>query len=113
MNTEEFEQIVNLQIDSCKKTLIGKAKEYATEDRLHNFKVAASLQSTTPRDALCGMMAKHVVSIFDMAKDDQLAQMHVWDEKIGDAINYLLLLKAVVMEERKTKIRKIERVSND
>jgi hypothetical protein len=99
MHTELFEEVFDEQVAACRSTLIEKAKEYATEDRLHNFKVAAKLQNTTERDALCGMMAKHIVSVFDLARADNFASMDVWDEKIGDAINYLFLLKAVVIEE--------------
>ena len=99
MNTELFEEVFDEQVAACRHTLVEKAKEYATEDRLHNFKVAAMLQSTTPRDALCGMLSKHIVSVFDLARADNFASMDVWDEKIGDAINYLFLLKAVVIEE--------------
>jgi len=103
MNTKEFESIFFAQAKDCEKTLITKAKEYATSDRLHNFRVAAALQNTTERDALCGMMAKHVVSIFDMCRKEELDSLSVWDEKIGDAINYLFLLKAVVIDEQKRK----------
>ncbi len=99
MTPEQFEKSFDGQVYRCRETLIEKAKEYATDDRLHNFNVAAMMQSTTPRDALCGMMAKHIVSIFDLSRDEQLAPMYIWNEKIGDAINYLFLLKAVVEEE--------------
>ena len=59
MNTEKFENVLNERINKCLKTLSVKADEYATEDRLHNFKIAAELQNCTPITALAGMMAKH------------------------------------------------------
>jgi len=99
MNHIDFEAIFKHQVDQCSSVLLSKAKEYATEDRLHNFKVAAALQNTTPRDALGGMLAKHIVSIFDLIQADKLADQRVWDEKIGDAMNYLFLLQAVIVEE--------------
>jgi hypothetical protein len=80
--------------------LITKAREYATEDRLHNFKVAAALQGCTPAQALAGMMAKHTVSVYDMARNGREYPQALWDEKITDSINYLLLLAAVVREGR-------------
>ena len=67
MNTETFDNIINEQLQTCKDVLISKAKEYATVDRLHNFKVAAAIQGCTPIKALAGMMAKHTVSIYDMS----------------------------------------------
>jgi len=39
MTTQEFEQVIENRIDTCKSTLCNKAKEYATEDRLHNKKI--------------------------------------------------------------------------
>ena len=99
MDTNSFNDILEEQIDTCRNMLIGKAKEYATNDRLHNFKVAADLQKITTRQALAGMMAKHTVSIYDMCHDDASFDMEIWDEKITDHLNYLLLLKAVVHEE--------------
>ncbi len=99
MKSELFEQIFTHQIDTCASVLLAKEREYATDDRLHNFKIAASLEKVTVRQALAGMMAKHTVSIYDMCKDDNVFIMDVWDEKITDHINYLLLLRAVVHEE--------------
>lgn len=99
MNNKQFISTVNEQIETCVRILEGKAKEYATEDRLHNFKVAAELLGCTPEQALAGMMAKHTVSIYDMCRGDGDLRMDVWEEKITDSINYLLLLKAILVEE--------------
>lgn len=99
MTPEHFEQVFDDQMIRCRSTLSVKADEYATSDRLHNFKVAAKLQNTTERDALCGMMAKHIVSVFDLCRQEELASIPVWNEKIGDALNYLFLLRAVIEEE--------------
>lgn len=104
MKTEQFEKIVQEQINRCTSVLIDKAKEYATADRLHNFKVAAEMQDCTPRHALAGMMAKHTVSVYDMCNSGNDYPMELWDEKITDHINYLLLLRAVVEEEKEKRV---------
>ena len=101
MNTNDFNAIIREQIDRCENTLCKKAEEYATEDRLHNFKAAAGLQSCLPTTALAGMMCKHTVSVYDMINDVESGKdfpLELWDEKIGDSINYLLLLSALVRE---------------
>lgn len=98
MLAEEFEKIINLRLTLCRDTLTRKAAEYATEDRLHNFKVAAQMQDVTPVQALAGMMAKHTVSIYDMCTSGDVYPPEMWAEKIGDSINYLLLLDALVRE---------------
>lgn len=98
MKVEDFNKIVKKQLDTCKQVLVSKADEYATEDRLHNFKVAAIVQDLMPQQALAGMMAKHTVSIYDMCNTKACYPMAVWNEKITDHINYLILLKALVTE---------------
>ena len=102
MNTEDFNNIIHEQIDRCENTLCKKADEYAAnEDRLHVFKVAAGLQDCLPTTALGGMMAKHTVSVYDMIRgleEGKSYPIELWNEKIGDSINYLLLLAAAVRE---------------
>ena len=98
MNGEKFEQLTKEQITTCIDVLCGKAKEYATTDRLHNFRVAAKLQGISETQALAGMMAKHSVSVYDMCMSNHRHPIALWQEKITDSINYLLLLNAMVRE---------------
>jgi len=98
MTAEIFDKLMQEQIERSYRVLSGKAKEYATDDRLHNFKVAAALQGISPKQALAGMMAKHTVSIYDMCLADADYPIELWEEKITDSINYLLLLNALVRE---------------
>lgn len=100
MTAIEFERIFEEQVERSRSVLISKAKEYATEDRLHNFKVAAALEGKTPEQALAGMMAKHTVSVYDMAESGLVYPIELWQEKITDHINYLFLLNAIVREWR-------------
>ena len=103
MHSEDFNEIVLDQIETCKETLIKKAGEYARGDvdRLHNFRQAANLSGDSMRKVLGGMMMKHTVSIYDMLNGDDTHSMDLWDEKITDHINYLLLLRAVVIEGKR------------
>ena len=101
MTAREFEKISAERIEACFATMGIKAEEYAKGDRLHNFKVAAKVQGCTPIKALGGMMCKHTVSIYDLINDAEIGKeipLEMWDEKIGDSINYLLLLNALVRE---------------
>jgi hypothetical protein len=101
MTNERFNSIVEGQLETAKTLLISKGEEYSlTDDRLAAFKKAASLQGETTVQALCGMLAKHIVSIYDMGMSDRDFSIARWDEKITDSINYLLLLKAAVEEDK-------------
>ena len=99
MDFAAFDKVVNATIRKSKAVLLDKQKEYATEDRLHNFRVAAAFQQCTPKQALLGFMTKHLVSLSDMCKSDDVYSSEIWNEKIGDSINYLLLLRALVADE--------------
>ncbi len=101
MKYDRFNEVLETTIKKCIDTLSVKSNEHATEDRLHNFKVAAEIQNCTPITALAGMMAKHTVSVYDLIKKQEngfVVSREMWDEKIGDSINYLILLSALVQE---------------
>ena len=104
MNNKKFEEILTFRLNQIKCILGNKAKEYASDtDRLHNFKVAGRIQNTTPEKALKGMMVKHEVSVQDLIEwaetsPEKLNEIII-DEKIGDCINYLILLEALLKEQ--------------
>lgn len=80
--------------------LFSKNAHYnPAEDKLRGFKATAALRGTTPQGALAGMMAKHTLSVYDMCESGEEYPMDVWNEKISDHINYLLLLRAIVQEQ--------------
>lgn len=99
MTVQRFNEVFENQVETCRMMLVKKAEEYATVDRLHNFRVAAALRGTDMKAALGGMMVKHTTSIYDMIESPEAFPMDLWDEKITDHLNYLLLLKAVLMHE--------------
>jgi len=100
MNSEKFNQVISEQMSRSEKLLMSKNSAYNPGgDKLRGFKTAADMQNQTSRAALAGMMAKHTISVFDMCYSDEIFPVDVWNEKITDHINYLLLLRAVVDEE--------------
>lgn len=103
MDSQRFDAIVNNRMDRVASTLYYKNDAYNNQemssDRLRSFKTAAHLQGISPREALAGMMAKHTASIYDMCRDGHPHSLELWDEKITDHINYLILLDAVVQDE--------------
>ena len=104
MNAKDFDEIVAARMAWCNKTLCAKGDEYARDgDRLWNFKVAGRKLDCHPAEALAGMMIKHTVSVDDII--DGLSRgivppKEIVAEKIGDSINYLLLLEGLIEEER-------------
>lgn len=93
MKTEEFNKIVERQVEQIKSVLIKKAGEYnLEEDRLGFFKRSAAFAQETPEQALYGFLLKHLQSITDMVMSGKEYSKELWQEKITDAMNYLCLL---------------------
>lgn len=99
MNRQRFGDILDAQIKRVQDVLGVKRAEYATTDVLSNFKKAAQLRHCSLPQAVLGMMAKHTVSVFDMVESGREYPIEVWDEKITDHINYLILLRASLVED--------------
>jgi hypothetical protein len=105
MDQKDFERAAKELMDHCWQTLVVKGADYAKNgDRLHNFKAAARRRGIHPVEALTGMKLKHEISIEDICRDvvgsagvpasDKLL------EKIGDDINYNILLYTLLVEMR-------------
>jgi len=110
MTREDFSKRVEKRIDLVRQTLLTKHKEYAKDDNVfRNFDEAAgglSLHSTSA-EVLWSYMTKHLVSIKDIVSDNVPVDNAVVSEKIGDVINYLILLEAMLNEkgERHCKLK--------
>lgn len=103
MTHETFEKLLAQRLEKIKATLASKATEYATLDRLHNFSRAADITGETAAQVCIGFFVKHLVSLLDIV--DETAEGNfakltrpILDEKIGDAINYLILLEAIFVQ---------------
>lgn len=101
MKSKQFEQIINRQFNNCRDLLVTKGKEYTPDkDVFEVFNKAATLSGEGGRKAaLFNFLLKHLVSISDMCHSNETYSMDRWNEKITDAMNYLLLLKAMVEED--------------
>ena len=122
MNLDDFDKMVEQRIKLTKDVLMSKSAEYSTkEDKLHNFKRAAKVAGCSPEQALLGMYLKHLVSVLDMIEAVNLLDKEasgksvtpeevnkinktvkftkeLIEEKIGDSINYHILLEALLKE---------------
>lgn len=105
MTAEEFDAILNRRLAKTKAVLAAKAGEYATaKDRLHNFKGCAAEFGGTPAENLWGFLKKHLMSVKDLAVGGLSPTEALVNEKIGDAVNYLILLEALLLEQAATSL---------
>ncbi len=77
-----------------------KQKEYVKENNVfHNFEKAARLNGGTKEEALKGMWLKHIVSVLDFIDHPSIdLSIEKVREKIGDSINYLIILEVMLVE---------------
>jgi hypothetical protein len=102
MTRDKFSKEVEKRIDLIRQTLLTKHKEYAVDDNVfRNFDEAAGGFSLHSKSAqvLWGYMTKHLVSIKDIVAEGKPAKPAVVSEKIGDVINYLIILEAMLNEQ--------------
>jgi len=96
----DLETIADTLFANCKEVLVRKNDEYTiNKDVLHNVYQAASLQGLTLTQLVTALMSKHTVAIFNMVTSKNAFSEEVWDEKIIDQINYLILLKIALEED--------------
>ena len=111
---EDFEVFLHDMQEQTIEVLGRKATEYAegTIDRMHNFEISKILQGlvdvNTIESAAWNLMSKQLASIIDMINNPGKSY-DTWmiKEKIGDSINYLLLIGAM-LEDRCIINREIE-----
>ena len=103
MQHSEFNKILEARLSRTKEVLAGKAGEYATDaDRLSNFRDGGIMNHECPEKFLFGLVSKHWIAIRDFIEEIQEGKeprtIPQWDEKIGDVINYMVLLEALTTE---------------
>jgi len=96
MTQKRFNQIVEETVKRSTDLLVVKQAEYnLSNDRFDSFKRGAGITGWKPDQVLLGYLTKHLASIVDMINSDQQFTEEKIEEKIGDAINYFLLLRGL------------------
>ncbi len=111
INMTAYEEIIKEMMSYCFNLLmIDKLKQYADDNPFKTFNEAASMLGTTSEQALASFMVKHIGSIKNMLDKQNVKvinsintdaegytyTLEEWKEKIGDNINYLLILWAMI-----------------
>lgn len=104
MSHDDFAKMLDRRVQLTREVLVLKSREYSTaDDKLHNFRRAAELDPTRSAAQHCLAFAhKHYVSLHDLV--DEFAngdrrKAAILSEKVGDLVNYLILLEAILTED--------------
>lgn len=93
----DYDKLVGQRIGKILKTLENKSDEYTRNgDSLHNFNRGSEMLGQSRERYLMSLAMKHITSIMDIIDDIDNGIHHldeVIEEKLGDAINYMILLE--------------------
>jgi hypothetical protein len=105
MNQETFNFHLSARLRLIEATLGSKGVEYSTGgDRLKNFRTGAMEQRTIPEDYLAGLVTKQKISVWDYIEElvvgKDVRSLELWQEKLTDVINYMILLEMLIIERK-------------
>ena len=102
MEVSFFKKVLSQTLKSIENTLGLKSEEYVrNKDAMHNFNTGAKMTGLIREKVIAGFALKHQISIIDMRNDIEngvIPTEELVNEKFGDAINYLILEKASILE---------------
>lgn len=107
MTPVDFNKVVEDQLARIQRVLVKKENEYSLgTDRLSVFKHGAGITEETPEQVLYGFMLKHIISVTDMVNSKATYSEELWNEKITDICNYLILLQGLLRDTGRMTIEK-------
>jgi len=99
---QRFEAVVSARLEAIRELILVKGREYRRNgDVFHNFNAGGKMLGCTPERALLGFATKHFVSIVDLVNDldaGKVPEVGAVNEKLGDAMVYLVLLEGLFKE---------------
>lgn len=101
MSNEQFDQIVENRIELIRSVLLQKRKEYANQTNpFSNFHRAIGISNhNTPQKVAWEYMTKHLQSLKDILSNEVPFTKETVEEKIGDIINYLILIEGMLKDD--------------
>ena len=104
MTIKDFNKLLESRFKKTRKTYSTKMNEYATDlDVFQSFKegVGFSFQDT-PEGVAWNYASKHFESIKNIISKipNEIPSHELVDEKIGDAINYLIIIEGLIKERK-------------
>lgn len=98
MTKEDFFTFADTETKYAIEVLNKKSSYNNPKDYFSYFDRVAALLGTSREEALFALMSKHIISIADLCKNQEV-DFSIWQEKLTDTINYLILLGAMEKEK--------------
>ena len=105
MTQKEFIETKNYILSKAEDIMNAKQPEYTNKniDVLHNFKSTAESIGITPMEVWAVFFNKHIQAILSHAGDSNMHQAEPIDSRYADALNYLFLGFAMLVDDANKK----------
>jgi len=105
MNQKEFQETRNYILEKAQDIMDVKQPEYTNKsiDVLNNFKSTAKSIGIQPMEVWAVFFNKHIQAILSHAGDPNMHQAEPIDSRYADALNYLFLGFAMLVEDSNKK----------
>jgi len=107
MTDIEFDEIFEDFVDKMHHVLSSRAELYASDDRLNNFKKAATVLNRHPLEVLTTLVSKHFCALCDeidrIVYEDKEPDMTLINSLAVDIANYCGPLVIALVKETKEK----------
>ena len=105
MNQKEFIETKKYILEKALDIMNAKQPEYTNKsiDVLHNFKSTAKSIGITPMEVWAVFFNKHIQAILSHSGDPSMHQAEPIDSRYADALNYLFLGFAMLVEDSSKK----------
>ena len=105
MNKKEFQETRQYILDKAQDIMDAKQPEYTNKsiDVLNNFKQTAKSIGIQPMEVWAVFFNKHIQAILSHAGDPNMHQAEPIDSRYADALNYLFLGFAMLVEDSNKK----------
>lgn len=105
MTPSDFKRLFDTTVTQLEMLTVVKGGEYAADnDRLANFREASRRTGLSPAEVLLVYLDKHYSAICNSIKDARngvaRARSEPIEGRVHDMINYLILYKALLAEQR-------------
>lgn len=115
MTNYNFNKVVEDFLAKTKAVLMKKEDEYSdgAEDRFKFFKSYASIANISPEKALYYCRLKHFTSLNDRILSGKKYSKQLYFDKLGDRVNYLILLYGLLEDDKMFSDKAVESDNNN
>ena len=99
MNKQEQEKHFDELVAKMREVLISKGNDYASEDRLSNFKSSANICKSTPEQICLGQIAIKVSRLGILLNSKNVNNEPIKDS-VMDLANYAILLDMIIEDTK-------------